>query len=281
MLVDGKKIAAIILGQLAVEVKALKKPPRLTAVLVGPDSEAGQLSKKFLLFKQKAAEQAGINFQLYELSEKLTTEELCAEVSKISEAEENDGVLVELPLPKHIDRQLVLDAVAWEKDVDVLSSQGQTAYYSNQSAILPPAVEAVKAIFEEYKVELKDKACAVFGSGLLVGRPVAHWLKQQGAKVLIVDEFTGAPEQISITADIIITGVGPIRKSVTSNGVKQTHLITADMIKAGVVVIDFGSDVDFEAVSQKASLITPPTGGVGPIVVASVLRNLLILQKTA
>ena len=268
MLVDGKKIAAIILGQLAVEVKALKKPPRLTAVLVGPDSEAGQLRKKFLLFKQKAAEQAGINFQLYELSEKLTTEELCAEVSKISEAEENDGVLVELPLPKHIDRQLVLDAVAWEKDVDVLSSQGQTAYYSNQSAILPPAVEAVKAIFEEYKVELKDKACAVFGSGLLVGRPVAHWLKQQGAKVLIVDEFTGAPEQISITADIIISGVG------------HRNLITADMVKDDAILIDFGPDLNWESFREKPTcLITPPTGGVGPIVVASVLKNLLSLAK--
>src|SRR3989338_7051207 len=281
MLIDGRKIAARLLAKVAEQVKKLSKTPRLAAVLVGPDSEAVQLSKKFLLFKQKAAEQAGVGFQLYELSDQLSTEELCAEVSRISAAPENDGVLVELPLPPCVDKQLVLDAVAWEKDVDVLSSQGQTAYYSDQSTILPPAVEAVKAIFEEYKVEVKNKTCAVFGSGLLVGRPVAHWLKQQGAKVLIIDEFTGAPEQISITADIIITGVGPIRKSVTSNGVKQTHLITADMIKAGVVVIDFGSDVDFEAVSQKASLITPPTGGVGPIVVASVLRNLLILQKTA
>ena len=210
MQVDGKKVAEDILTTFAQRVRQLEKPPRLAAVLVGPETKEGKQSKKFLLLKQKAAEQAGIGFQLHELSDRLTTEELCAEVGRISDAPENNGVLVELPLPPHVDKQLVLDMVVWEKDVDVLSSQGQTAYYSDQSKILPPAVEAVKAIFEEYKVELKDKTCAVFGLGLLVGRPVAHWLRQQAVGVEVIDEFTDPSEvkRQSLAADIIISGVG-------------------------------------------------------------------------
>ena len=136
----------------------------------------------------------------------------------------------------------------------------------------------MKQIFEEHKIEPKGKIAAVFGYGLLVGKPVSHWLANQGATVSVINEFTPEPAELSKKADIIISGVG------------KPGLIKSDMIKEGAVVIDFGfvsagegiaGDVDFEEVSKKASLITPVPGGTGPIVVAAVLKNFVKLIKNA
>ena len=175
----------------------------------------------------------------------------------------------------------MLNAIPEEKDVDVLSEKSQKIFFAGESKVLPPAVEAVRQIFEEYGVEPKGKKAAVFGQGLLVGKPVSHWLVQQGAVVSVITEHTKEPDKISREADIIVSGVGPIRGKgalralAASNGVN--HLITEGMVKEGAVVIDFAKDVDFESVSKKAGLITPPIGGVGPIVVAAVLKNLVEL----
>ncbi|MBI2063124.1 MAG: bifunctional 5,10-methylenetetrahydrofolate dehydrogenase/5,10-methenyltetrahydrofolate cyclohydrolase [Candidatus Yanofskybacteria bacterium] len=179
----------------------------------------------------------------------------------------NHGVLVELPLPLHINTQYIINAVPQEKDVDVLSEKSQGAFLADRSLILPPAVEAVKIIFEKYDINPKGKNCAVFGYGLLVGKPIGHWLASQGATVSIINEFTSNPAELSCHADIIVAGTG------------QEDLITKDMIKEGSVIIDFAKDVDFDEVSKKASWITPVPGGVGPIVIAAVLKNLLTLYK--
>ena len=253
------------MGEVSEKVKVINRPLRLAAVLVG-DSKA---SRKFLDLKKVATEKIGVSFKQYEFKEMIKTDELCDEIVKISEDESNSGVLVELPLPTHIDFQKVLDCIPSEKDVDVLSQSAQWAYLSGESKILPPAVETVKVIFEKYNIDIRDKNCAVFGYGFLVGRPVSHWLTRQGVNVLIIDEFTKSPEQLSKQADIIISGVG------------QPNLIKAEMVKEGVIVIDFGPDVDFENVSKKTSLITPPTGVVGPIVISAVLKNLILLIQGA
>ena len=230
--------------------------------------------KKFLELKQKSAEKIGIEYEIHEL---LVTdsEQLAKQISEIANNQSNQGVIVELPLPPGIDVQKILDAVPQNKDVDVLSQESQKAFLAGDSKMLSRAVEAVRIIFEKYNIDIRDKKCAVFGQGLLVGQPVAHWLTSQGAEVTAIDEFTQNSKQFSLEADIIISGVG------------KANLITASMVKSGAVVIDFGyenvesrsvGDVNFEPVSWIASLITPVPGGVGPIVIAAVLKNLITLS---
>lgn len=268
MVIDGKQIAEKVLESLKNEINSKGLKLRLVAVLVGDDPEF----EKFVELKKKAAEKVGIDFETFQYPGNVTTEELKKEIGKI--AENSDGVLVELPLPNHIDQQAVLDEIPVEKDVDVLSSKAQDKFY--EVLVLPPAVEALKIVFEKYDIELASKRVAVFGYGLLIGKPIAHWLEKQGAEVSVIRSKTENPAEISKKADIIISGVG------------KPNLITGDMVKDGVIVIDFGygkkdekmvGDVDFESISKRASLITPVPGGMGPILIAAVLRNLLILNS--
>lgn len=263
MIIDGKKIAQKILEEVKNKSKSFEKPLRLVGVLVGQNSEL----KKFIELKKKAAEEVGINFRTYEFPEDVTNSKLLEELNKIAEAEVNHGIIIELPLPEHLNTQYLLNTIPEEKDVDVLSQKSQGAFFAGQSKILPPSVEVVKQIFKEYKIEPKGITGTVFGYGLLVGKLVSHWLVAQGATVSIITEYTKEPEKISKEVDIIISGVG------------RPNLITEDMVKQGATVIDFGKDIDFENVSKKAGLIIPPIGGVGPIVVAAVLKNLVELKS--
>lgn len=304
MIIDGKKIAEEMLAEVVEEVKKLPKPPRLAAVLagdthlaVGPPSGLGvqpqkpqevepQKSglRKFLELKKKAAEKVGIDFRIYEFPAEITTQKLRKEIVGIAKAKVNQGIIIELPLPAHINTQYILNAIPPEKDPDVLSEKSQGSFFVGRSVILPPAVEATKQILKYLKVEAQGKTCAVFGYGLLVGKPVSHWLAQQGATISMINEFTLNAKHYSLDADIIISGVS------------KPNLITADTIKDGVGIIDFGynvlseagsqklgampvGDVDFDEVSKKAGWITPVPGGVGPIVVAAVLKNLITLYK--
>ena len=261
MTIDGRKIAQNILDEAKDKLQKSGEKLRLVAVLVGENTEL----RKFIELKKKAAEEIGIDFKIHEFPEDITNDKLWKELNKISKVKTINGVIIELPLPKHLNTQYLLNAIPEEKDVDVLSQKSQGAFFVGKSKILPPSVETVKQIFQEYKIEPKGKTAAVFGYGLLVGKPVSRWLNYKGAVVSVIDEFTKDQVKISKEADIIISGVS------------KSNLITEDMVKENAVVIDFGKDVDFETVSKKAGLITPPVGGVGPIVVASVLKNLVEL----
>ena len=259
MIIDGKKIAQKVLKETKEKLQKSRKSLLLAGVLVGENQEL----KKFVELKKKAAEEIGIDFKMYEFPENISNDELRNEMDEIVGTA--DGVIIELPLPKHLDTQDLLNLIPQEKDVDVLSQKSQEDFYVNKSKILPPSVETVKQIFNEYNVNPKGKTVVVFGYGLLVGKLVSHWLINQGATITIITEFTKDPLKVSKEADIIISGVG------------KPNLINDKMVKDGAVVIDFGKDVDFENVSKKASLITPSIGGVGPIVVAVVLKNLVEL----
>jgi len=263
MVIDGRKIAEEILEETKNEIQKSGLKLKLAAVLVGGHAE----SRKFLKLKEIAAKKIGIDFRLYEFPANITTQELHKEITNIIKVKINSGIIIELPLPKHINAQYILNAVPEEKDPDVLSQKAQGVFFANRSPILPPAVEAVRVILRHSKINLKGKNCTVFGYGLLVGKPVSHWLASQGTTVSIVNEFTPNPADLSRTADIIVSGVD------------KPNLVTADMVKDGAIVIDFAKDVDFEKVASKASFITPPIGGVGPIVVAAVLKNLIILAN--
>lgn len=276
MIINGKQVSGEVLEKLKEDVKVLRQaqdsPLRLAAVLVSSNSGI----KKFVELKGKAAREIGVEYEIFEFSETISENQLREEVRKIVQDETNNGVLVELPLPKGINAQNVLNEITLEKDVDVLSQKAQDGFYSNNSMILPPAAEAVKIVLEFYNFDLKGKKAAVFGQGLLVGKPVAHWLSQSGADVSVIDEHTENPSRYSLKADIIISGVG------------EPELIGGDMVKDSVVAIDFGyenkegkmvGDFKFDEVSAKASLITPVPGGIGPVVVAAVLKNLIQLNS--
>jgi len=272
MVIDGNKIKEEVLNELKKEVINRNLKLRLAAILVGDDPG----SRKFLELKGKAAQSIGIDFKMYEFPEDISTSKLREELNIIVKASVNSGVIIELPLPKHINNQYILNTISPQKDPDVLSTKSQGNFFVGKSKTLPPSVEAIKIMFEKNNLNIEGKNIVVFGYGFLVGKPITHWLKANGATVSIIDEFTKNPEKISKEADIIISGVG------------KAGLIKEDMVKDGVVVIDFGyteeggkimGDVDFKAVSEKSSLITPVPGGMGPIVIAAVLKNLVILSS--
>lgn len=271
MIIDGKKIAEEVLSEVKKEINDKNLDLSLGAVLVGDDPEF----KKFVELKGRMAERAGINFTVYKFPEEITTAELKNKIKEI--VEWSDGVLVELPLPKHIDQQEVLSEVPVGKDVDVLSAEAQALFYEDKSKINPPAAEALKIICEKNGINPKSKKAAVFGFGILVGKPVVYWLKTMGAEVEVIRSQTVNPAKISSEADIIVSGVG------------KPGLIKKKMVQEGAVVIDFGygrdkkgkmkGDVDFESVLPNVSMITPVPGGVGPILIATVLVNLIKLNS--
>lgn len=272
MIIDGKKLAQEILEEVVGGVKKLNKPLRLAAVLVGNNPA----NKKFLELKQAAAKKVGIDFRSYEFPENITTKELRSKVNEISKVKTNSGVIVELPLPPHINAQVVLNAIPESKDIDVLSQKAQGEFFVSRSRILPLPVEVVKIILGKSKFDIRGKNCVVFGYGLLVGRQVSHWLAQNKATVTIINETTANPSFFSQNADLVIAGVG------------RANLIKSDMIKNGAIVIDFGisyidgrpvGDIDFTNVTEKALLITPVPGGTGPMVIAVALKNLLTLNS--
>ena len=255
--------------ELKKEISDKKLSLKLAAILVGDDPEF----KKFVDLKGGAAEKIGVTFTIYKFSSDVKEDELRKDIQEILKW--SDGVLVELPLPKHIDQQTILNEIPVGQDVDVLSDEAQKLFYENKSKINPPAVEALKIVLEKHNISLKGKKIAVFGQGILIGKPISHWLEQQGAEVFRIRSKTENPEKLSIKADIIVAGVG------------NPGLITDEMVREGAVVIDFGygkkdgkmvGDVDFDSVSAKTSLITPVPGGMGPILITAVLKNLVKLK---
>lgn len=271
-LLDGKKLSEKILGGLKTEIAGFTKKLRLAVVVVGKDP----VVDKFVAQKKKAAESIGVDFKIYSFEENITTNELRKRLSEIVHEKRNTGVITQLPLPKHLNTQYILNSIVPEKDVDVLSSKAVGNFIVGKSEVMPPVAGAVKALLEEYKVELGGKNIVVMGAGSLVGKPVCLWLLNEKVGFSLVEYDTQNPEEIIKKADILITGIG------------KPGFIKGGWIKKGAVVIDAGTsesggrlsgDVDFEEASQKAGYITPVPGGVGPVTVAMLFKNLLTLAK--
>ncbi len=260
--------------RVAGEVAKLKTKPLVAAVLVGAQEEM----RRFLEIKEEMAKKAGFEYKWYEFSSDITTKKLRAEIVKIAKQKKVSGIILELPLPKHINQQAVLNAIPLEKDPDVLSQKAQGAFFVGRSSVMPPCPAAVKAILDYHKIDVEGKRVAVFGYGLLVGRPAAHMLASMKASVTVISRGDANQAELCCQADILITGTGNV------------GMIKADMVKEGAIVMDFGygraegkisGDVDFENVSKKASLITPVPGGVGPLVCAVALENVVKLMSSA
>lgn len=271
ILLDGKKLSQKILDEVKREAETLEQKLRLAAVVVGDDP----VVQKFIQQKKKTAESVGIDVRIYPFEAAITTNELRKRLAEIVHEKRNTGVIIQLPLPEQINTQYILNSVTPEKDVDVLSSRAIGNFATGKSPVLPPVVGATKAFFEEYGIDYKHKYIVVVGAGNLVGKPVALWLLNEKAAFSVVRSATDHPEEFLRRADIIISGIG------------KPSFITGDMVKEGAVIIDAGTseaegkisgDVEFESVASKVSYITPVPGGVGPVTIAVLFKNLVTLS---
>lgn len=260
MLVDGKKIAEKILNEVKQEVESLPSQPRLSVITCNPNFE----TQKYLKMKKAKASSVGIAFNLVEMPEQTTTEEMKACVNEI--AMFSDGIVVQLPLPSQIDKDIVLDSIPSEKDPDGFH------YGKVKKACLSPVMGAIDEISELHKIKWQGKKVVILGLGRLVGIPAKHYAQEKEAKVEIITKEIYNESSLR-EADIIVSGIG------------QPHFIKPEMVKEGVVVFDAGASEDNGVLAgdasleliQKASLLTPVPGGIGPITIAYLLRNLVEL----
>jgi len=270
-ILDGRKLSIKMGNSLKRKVKKLSLNLRLAVVQVGKDPA----SDIFIRQKKKFCQKVGIDFKLYQFDRKLSVSKIKESIRKVSRDSRNSGVIIQLPLPKKINPQEVLNLILPKKDIDVLSEVSLGKFYQGTSPILPPIVCGILRLLSFYKINLKGKNVVIMGAGRLVGNPLTLQLLQEKATVSVLNEFTKDTLFFTRKADIVISGVG------------KQGLIKGNMLKKGVVVIDAGTtfrnnkivgDVDFKSVSKKASYITPVPGGVGPMTVACLIENLVRLS---
>jgi len=273
MIIDGRKILASILEGLKQEVKNLPFQPVFCDVLVGDD----EVSASYVRIKAKTAEKIGIKFRHAKYPENISATELISEIKKIGQEPNMCGLIVQLPLPENLPRQEILDAVERNIDVDCMNSANLGRFYKGDIYLIPPTAAAIIEILKTLKVDLSKKNILVVGQGELVGKPVSFLLKKQGFQVNQADKNTQNKESLFKSADVIISATG------------KPGIVTGSMIKPGSIVIDAGTseangggivgDADFESVSKVASTISPVPGGVGPVTVAMLLKNVLTVAQ--
>lgn len=268
----GKKLADRILTNLKKKIKNRRPKLRLAVILVGRKP----ISRVFIEKKKKACKKIGVAFKLFRFGERSSGSFLKEKILEIVNDPLNSGVVIQLPLPKKLKTEEILNLIPEKKDVDVLSVKSFNDFSGGKSLILPPTVGAISILLKHYKIKIKDRNIVILGKGRLVGKPLAVWLESQKIKFSILDKNTKNNDSYVKKADILISGVG------------RRNLIRGKMIKDGAVVIDVGSsikkgkavgDVDFASVSKKAGFVSPVPGGVGPLTVAYLLENLIKLNK--
>jgi len=271
MIIDGKQISQSIKDELKLEVAQLEaqygRRPRLEVIIVG-DNPA---SRSYVRGKIKATEYCGFDGELIELPESVSESDLLAEIFRLNQDERVDGILVQLPLPKHIDEQKVIDAISPAKDVDGFHPENVARLWLNEPCILPCTPKGIIVLLERAGVELSGKRAVVIGRSNIVGKPVAKLLLDRNCTVTIAHSRTQDLPALCREADIVVAAIG------------RAKMITADYIKPGAAVIDVGinrtadghlvGDVDFEAVKDIAGYITPVPGGVGPMTITMLMRN--------
>jgi methylenetetrahydrofolate dehydrogenase (NADP+) / methenyltetrahydrofolate cyclohydrolase len=269
MIVNGKQIAEEILQEVAVEIKKLPKVPTLCVLVMGHDPA----TESFISIKKRRAEEIGVSFHEVRIEDTATTEELVQKINEVSK--EYDGIIMQFPLLAHIDADVVRNAIPKDKDIDVLSDSAYNAWERGEGTVVPPVVGAMQEIVRREAISLSGKQAVVIGRGRLVGMPSAEWLKKEGANVAILDSLSGDIEEQTLSADILVLGAG------------KSGLVTADMVKDGVVILDAGTSEAQGALrgdaehscADNASVFTPVPGGIGPITVAIIFRNLMKVAK--
>lgn len=284
-LIDGKKTAEDIKREIAEEVKELvaqgKRAPHLAAVLVGHDGG----SESYVAFKIKDCEEVGFRSSLVRFEDDVTEAELIAKVHELNNDPELDGFIVQLPLPKHISEQKIIEAIDPKKDVDGFHPENVGRMVIGLPAFLSATPYGIVELLKRYQIPTSGKNCVIVGRSNIVGRPLSVLMSQKAvnATVTVAHSQTKNLEKVCAEADILIAALG------------SPEFIKADMVKEGAVVIDVGTtrvpapetksgfrlkgDVKFDEVAPKCSYITPVPGGVGPMTRVSLLQNTLLAVK--
>jgi len=272
-IIDGKEIAKNLRSKIAEEVSTFERPPGLAVILVGEDPA----SAVYVRNKELACKQAGFFSDKIIKSENITEEQLLEEVERLNNNPQIDGILVQLPLPKHIDANKVIEHISPLKDVDGFHSENIGKLMQNKSHLRPCTPKGVMTMLESIDCQIEGMNCVVIGASNIVGRPMAMELLNARGTVTICNSKTkDLPGKVR-EADIVVVGVG------------IPKMVKGDWVKEGAVVIDVGinrledgslvGDVDYDAIKDTAGAITPVPGGVGPMTIATLLENTLVAYK--
>ncbi|MDR0297843.1 MAG: bifunctional methylenetetrahydrofolate dehydrogenase/methenyltetrahydrofolate cyclohydrolase [Streptococcaceae bacterium] len=266
-LIDGKALAVKIQDKLAEKVAKSGKTPGLLVILVGDDSA----SQVYVRNKARAAEKIGIRSETLHLPDTTSEKELLACIETYNRDKNWHGILVQLPLPKQINEERILEAISPDKDVDGFHPLNMGRLWAGNPLMVPSTPAGIMEMLHEYGVEIEGKRAVVIGRSNIVGKPMAQLLMMKNATVTLCHSRTHHLADITKKADILVVAIG------------QARFVTADMVKPGAVVIDVGmnrdsngklcGDVDFASVSELASLITPVPGGVGPMTITMLMKQ--------
>ncbi len=288
--IDGKRIAERIIGEL----KTKPRPEKFFAAIVVGEDPA---SMSFLGRKEKTAKELGVDFRLYRLGAELTNDELRKEVGTIANHKTCGGVIVQLPLPAHLNRHYALNAIPPEKDVDVLGERALGSFYTGRGKVLPPAVGTLAEILRAADRDIKTQKVAAVGLGLLIGKPIATWLMGKARELHLLHR--GSDFSILKNVDLVVTGVG------------KPKVVTPEMLSPGAGVVDYGYSLEGEgdpegkmrlvgdfdpstpqsnsgqalqsdsgqASMGQGSFYTPTPGGTGPVLVAKLFENFFLLNS--
>ena len=272
VIIDGKKVSAQVKEQVASETKELIAQgitPGLAVILVGDDPA----SRVYVNNKKKACELVGFKSEEFKLPATTTQEELLALVEELNNRKDINGILCQLPLPKGLDDNAVIEAISPLKDVDAFHKQNVGRIMIGDYDFLPCTPAGIMEMLHAYDIDVDGKNCVVIGRSNIVGKPMGMLLLHENGTVTICHSHTKNLKEITAQADILVAAIG------------RAKFVTADMVKEGAVVIDVGmnrdengklcGDVDFENVKEKCSYITPVPGGVGPMTIATLMKNTL------
>ena len=270
IIIDGKKVSQEIKDEVKEKVAALKAKgieTTLAVIQVGNDPA----STVYVGNKKKACEYTGIRSLAYEIPEETTEEELLKLVHSLNDRDDVDGILVQLPLPKHIDEDRIIQAISPAKDVDGFHPQSVGALSIGEPGFVSCTPAGIIELLKRYNIQIDGKECVIIGRSNIVGKPVSMLLLRENGTVTVCHSHTADLKEVAKRADILVVAIG------------KAKFVTADYIKEGAAVIDVGmdrdengklcGDVDFESAVEKAGAITPVPGGVGPMTIAMLMNN--------
>jgi len=275
-IIDGKAVSQFVKDEVKKEVSALGEKGvtvGLAVIIVGNDPA----SRTYVNNKKKACEATGIISEEYALPEDTTMEELLALIKELNAKKSINGILCQLPLPKHLDEKVIIENIDPIKDVDAFHAVNTGHIMIGDYSFLPCTPAGIMEMLKYYNIEIEGKECVVIGRSNIVGKPMAMLLLQKNGTVTVCHSRTKNLKEVTSRADILVAAVG------------KPYFVTADMVKDGAVVIDVGmdrnkegklcGDVDFAEVEKKASYITPVPGGVGPMTIATLMKNTVTAAK--
>ncbi|WP_295078170.1 bifunctional methylenetetrahydrofolate dehydrogenase/methenyltetrahydrofolate cyclohydrolase FolD [Ruminococcus sp.] len=276
-IIDGKAVSAAVKQEVADEAAKLREEKGLRVGLAVVIVGNNPASRVYVNNKKKACEAVGFQSYEYALEESTTQEQLLDLVNVLNRDTRVNGILVQLPLPKHIDEKAIINAISPEKDVDAFHPINVGKIMIGDYSFLPCTPAGVMRLIESTGTDITGKQCVVIGRSNIVGKPQAMLLLQKNGTVTICHSKTKNLKEVCLGADILVVAIG------------KANFVTGDMIKEGAVVIDVGmnrldngklcGDVDFESAEKKASFITPVPGGVGPMTIAMLMKNTLTAAK--